>query len=84
MTDPLPTDPLTSAIKQSLFSQLPIGEITEEADTSVHNVELGDEDLHELDQDFGEMECSVGEDSDREEEGLKTPTNKQQSSTGEI
>ena len=30
------------------------------------------------------MEYSVGEDSDKEEEGLKTPTNKPKSSTGMI
>lgn len=75
-------DPLTAAIKQSLFGQIPIGEEGEDAETSVHNVELGDEDLHELDRDFGEMECSIGEDSDKEdEEGATTPTNKQ-STTG--
>ena len=56
---------------------MPIGEVPEEADTSVHEVELGHEDLHELDQDFGDMECSIGDDSDQEDrEGSKTPTNK--------
>ena len=71
---------MAAAIKQSLFGQLPIGEVTEEADMSVHDVELGADDLRELDRDFGEMECSIGEDSDREE--CTTPTNKEHLMSG--
>ena len=57
---------------------MPIGEVTEEIDVSVHDVELGAEDLHELDRDFGEMECSMDDDSDKDEkEESTTPTNKQ-------
>ncbi|XP_060568181.1 centrosomal protein of 192 kDa-like isoform X2 [Ruditapes philippinarum] len=74
---PVKTDPIISAIRQSLFGQgAVIGEENEDGDASVYNVELEEQDLHDLDDDFAEMNCSVGVESDAEKSPEKTPTNK--------
>jgi len=52
------SDPIACAIKQSLFSQGVIGEEGEDGETSVYDIQLEVEELHELDDDFSEMNCS--------------------------
>jgi len=71
------SDPVLTAIRQSLFGQGTIGEEGEDCDTSVYNVQLEVEELQDLDADFGEMNTSVGGASD-DDSPCKTPTNKQQ------
>ena len=70
-------DPIVSVIRQSLFGQgAVIGEENEDGDASVYNVELEEQDLHDLDDDFAEINCSIGAESDTDKSPEKTPTNK--------
>lgn len=66
-------DAIFCAIKQNLFNQDVIGEEGEDGDNSVYDIQLEVEDLHELDDDFSEMNCSVEDISDHESP-TKTPT----------
>ncbi|XP_052232648.1 uncharacterized protein LOC127845662 isoform X2 [Dreissena polymorpha] len=75
MSVPTKNDPpMLAAIRQSLFGQGTIGEEGEDGEVSVYNVEFEAEELQGLDDDFGEMNCSVGGESD-EGSPVKTPTN---------
>lgn len=80
---PVKNDPIVTAIRQSLFAKTAaIGEENEDGDASVHQIEIGEDDLNELDADFGEMNSSL--DSDGERSPKKTPTNSRgPSGTGE-
>lgn len=62
-----------TAIKQTLFGQAGIGEEEEDGETSVYNVQLEVEDLHELDNDFSELNITVEEESEVEEPATKSP-----------
>lgn len=73
-------DPIMCAIKQSLFNPNVIGEEGEDGDASVYDIQLAVEDLHELDDDFSEMNRSLEESSDHESP-TKTPTKEPRTKT---